>query len=149
MVCGTIPGLSDVTAYPFFCNLPDDDVHLSAGSPLLALGACGLVGALGQGCTETVGAPDAGRAITPGLMVTPNPGRGGVRFAWSNASKPEALEVFDVTGSRRWSAPIVEGASGLQWPAIDREGRRLPAGVYYARLMGKGTSATARFVLVE
>jgi hypothetical protein len=49
-VSGTGPGATDMSLEPGFCSLSEDDVHLSAGSPLLDLEGCGLSGALGQGC---------------------------------------------------------------------------------------------------
>jgi hypothetical protein len=148
VVYGTIPGISDVTVYPFFCDLSRDDVYLSAGSPLLNLGACGLIGALGEGCTEAVGVPPALEPGVHAFTASPNPSGGIVRFSWASSARPEKLEVIDGTGARRWSAANQPGASALAWPGLDSAGRRLPAGVYYARLTSKSTSATARFVLV-
>jgi parallel beta-helix repeat protein len=149
MVSGALPGLTDISAHPLFCDLLSDDVHLSAGSPLLSLGACGLVGALGEGCTDPVGVPPSSEMVVRAFTVSPNPSRGAVHFSWASSDRPERLDVYDVTGARRWSSSITEGASTLQWPSIDREGARLPAGIYYARLTSRGTSAIARFVLVQ
>ena len=148
-VSGASPGISDVSVNPFFCDLDADDVHLSAGSPLLSLGSCGRVGALGQGCLVAVGVPPD---LEPGIRafsVSPNPSRGAVQFTWAGATRPEWVDIYDVTGARRWGAATEPGTSALAWPGTDSSGRRLPAGVYYARLTGKGTSATTRVVLVQ
>ena len=55
-VTGTPVGATDVSLNPLFCDLPNDIVSLSAGSPLVSLAGCGLVGALGVGCTAAVSA---------------------------------------------------------------------------------------------
>jgi hypothetical protein len=144
MISGAVPGLTDVSTAPLFCDLNSDDVRLSAGSPLLNLGACGRVGALGQGCLEPIGNPGIGA-----FTVSPNPSRGVVQFAWTGSAWPKSVDVYDVTGARRWGQHIEPGASTLVWPGTDMAGRRLPAGVYYARLTGRGVSANARFVLVQ
>jgi hypothetical protein len=148
-VSGALPGISDVSVYPFFCNLPADDVHLSAGSPLLGLGFCGRVGALGQGCLVAVGVPPEREPGIRAFTVSPNPSRGEVQLAWAGAARPEWVDVYDVTGARRWGQPIEPGASQLSWAGTDQGGRRLAAGVYYARLTGRGVSANARIVLVQ
>jgi hypothetical protein len=146
---GTPPGETDLAVDPFFCDLSKNDVHLSAGSPLLDASGCGLIGALGQGCLAQAGVSPPGETLVRAFTVSPNPSRGVVHFSWASADRPERVEVYDVTGARRWSSPITAGASSLQWPSTDREGTRLPAGIYYARLTSTGTATIARFVLVQ
>ena len=141
---GTLPGPTDSSMAPLFCDFTMDDVHLSAGSALLDASGCGLIGALGRGCSVPVG-----ESLVRALTASPNPSRGSVRFSWPISPRPDRLEVLDVTGARRWSAPIAGWICTLRWPGVDRDGTRLAAGVYYARLMGNGASATARFVLVQ
>ena len=149
VVAGTVPGVTDVSAHPLFCNLQEDDVQLSAGSPLLNLGACGLVGALGQGCTQAVDVPVVKPSARTTLVASPNPGRGAIRFSWSGEAEPEWLDVYDVTGARRWRARLGLGADALAWPGTDLQGRVLPAGAYYARLTGRNGSAGTTFVLIK
>ena len=146
---GTLPGPTDLAVDPLFCGPNPDDVHLSAGSPLLDAQGCGQIGALGQGCLVPAGVASPSESLARAFTASPNPSRGAVLFSWPGSVQPERVEVFDVTGSRRWSALITAGTSSLQWRIIDHEGRRLPAGVYYARLLGKGVSVTARFVFVQ
>jgi parallel beta-helix repeat protein len=146
---GVLPGPTDLAVDPLFCDLSADDVHLSAGSPLLDASGCGLIGALGQGCLGPAGVSPPSESLVRAFTVSPNPSRGAVHFSWASSDRPERLDVYDVTGARRWSSSITAGASALQWPSIDREGAQLPAGIYYARLTSRGTSATARFVLVQ
>ncbi len=50
---GISPSATDLAIDPDFCNLTENDAHLIAGSPLLDAVGCGLIGALGQGCTTT------------------------------------------------------------------------------------------------
>jgi hypothetical protein len=47
---GTLPGPTDLAVDPLFCDQGQNDVHLSAGSPLLGASDCGPIGVLGQGC---------------------------------------------------------------------------------------------------
>ncbi len=49
-ISGAEPSASDLAVDPLFCDAARDDVHLSAGSPLLDAPTCGLIGALGRGC---------------------------------------------------------------------------------------------------
>jgi hypothetical protein len=146
---GTPVGLTDLAVDPLFCDPGADDVRLSAGSPLLDASGCGVIGALGQGCLALAAVTPSSESLVPAFTASPNPSRGAVQFSWASSDRPDRVEVFDVTGARLWSSPITEGASVLQWPSIGREGTRLPAGIYYARLTSKGTSATARFVLFQ
>ena len=148
-VSGTSPGSSDVSIDPLFCDLAHDNLHLSAESPLLSLGACGLIGALGQGCLVAVGVAPEQELGIHAFTVSPNPNRGEVQFAWAGAARPEWVDVYDVTGARRWGVAVEPGASTLAWRVTDSAGRRLPAGVYYARLTGRSMSASTRFVLVQ
>ena len=90
--------------------------------------------------------------LEPGIRAftaSPNPTRGEVQFAWAGSARPEWVDVYDVTGAHRWGQAIEPGASRLTWTGTDQEGRRLAAGVYYARLTGRGTSETARVIFVK
>ena len=149
MTHGVAPGVTDVSLNPLFCDLQKDDAHLSAGSPLLALGDCGLVGALGQGCVRPKHVYLAAELPVQAFSISPNPSHGAVQFSWPGSARPEWVDVYDVTGAHRWGAAIESGRSVLAWTGTDQGGRRLPAGIYYARLTGRGISQTARLVLVQ
>ena len=56
-VTGTPVGATDVSLNPLFCDLPNDIVSLSAGSPPVSLAGCGQVGAQGVGCTAAASVP--------------------------------------------------------------------------------------------
>ena len=45
---------SDLALDPLFCDVAQGDVHLSAGSPLLASAGCDTIGALGEGCDAPI-----------------------------------------------------------------------------------------------
>ncbi len=148
-VSGTNPGETDKYDYPLFCDLAQDDASLSAVSPLLDSADCGLIGALGQGCTEPAAVPPPAATLAPmSFTAMPNPAKGAVWFAWPGTNGAGRMEVYDVTGAVRWSRDLDGGLASLSWDAKDHQGQRLPAGVYYARLNSAGTVATARFVLV-
>ena len=72
---GALPGPADLAVDPLFCDASADDVHLSAGSPLLDASGCGLIGALRQGCA---GVP------TPALLslVSVEAGADGIKLTW-------------------------------------------------------------------
>jgi len=53
-VAGVAPGTTDLTVDPGFCDISQDDTHLSAGSPLLASSGCDTIGALGRGCDAPI-----------------------------------------------------------------------------------------------
>jgi hypothetical protein len=144
---GVAPGPTDLAVDPQFCNLAQDDVHLSAASPLLDAVGCGQIGALGEGCSVAV---SLGPAETDGefrLDIHPRPTRGGVTFAWTNSMEPTHIEVFDVTGARRWAMTAAPGAARMDWGLEDAAGRRLPPGVYLARLKQGGKVVSDKLVL--
>jgi hypothetical protein len=152
-VAGTVSpgsaGATDVAVNPLFCDLPADDVTLSAGSPLLALaGSCGPIGALGVGCASALDVPGA-RSGPTGLSASPSPARAGVRFAFGPLAQPGRIDVFDVRGARRWGADVPAGAAALEWDGAGDDGSPLPAGVYFARVLFQGCVLDARVVLVR
>ncbi len=51
---GRTPSSQDLALDPVFCDTPNGDFHLAAGSPLLTQSVCGVIGALGTGCRDTV-----------------------------------------------------------------------------------------------
>ena len=139
-VTGAPIGATDVSLNPLFCDLPNDIVSLSAGSPLVSLAGCGRVGALGVGCTAAVSVPGVGAATLGHLRIAPQPSRGATRFTWSPVAGPVELALYDVTGARRWSRAFPAGVSEHVWTGVGDDGAALPAGVYFARL----TQGTAR-----
>jgi hypothetical protein len=66
-----LPGATDVSVDPLFCDLPNKDVRLRSDSPLLG-GACGTIGAHDVGCdasTEVLVALFAAEASDEGVRI--------------------------------------------------------------------------------
>lgn len=148
---GTLPGPTDLAVDPLFCDPGQDDVYLHADSPLLPQGDCGLVGALGQGCSATwadVPVPDGDDPLTFTLdPVHPNPSRGGaltVRFSLSTDA-PARLELLDVAGRRIASHEVGAGQHTLDLGA----GRRLAPGLYLVRLTQGANTRTTRVAVLR
>jgi hypothetical protein len=76
-VSGIATTSTDLTLDPLFCDVTQDDVHLSTGSPLMNAAGCGQIGALGQGCV----APIVSRLTTFTAIVTIE----GVELRWQVA----------------------------------------------------------------
>jgi hypothetical protein len=118
---GTLPGVTDLAMDPLFCGLDEDNVQLSAGSPLLDASGCGLIGALGQGCVD---------GSTPVLisLASADVTADGVKLAWfMGGSESGVATVYrspvggewtrigevtaDGTGYLRYTDPIVATAT--------------------------------------
>src|SRR6185503_9416392 len=110
-VVGATPGPTDLFLSPFFCDLHSGHVNLSPASLLLAAGDCGLIGALGQGCGTTTAVEPAAAAPPETFRVWPVPSRGTVGFSIPPSTSAADIEVFDVTGARRWHSSLAAGAS--------------------------------------
>jgi hypothetical protein len=100
--------------------------------------------------TAALGAsPPHGEANPFRLSVAPNPASGPLRVEWSGAVGPVRLEVFDARGRRVGRG---EGGAAGAWSmaAMGREGRPLPAGVYYVHARdSQGQRMVERAVIVR
>ena len=81
----------------------------------------------------------------PGFHISPNPSASSVLFSVSSApSGPVEFRVFDLAG-RMVASNVSAGSSASRswsWDGHDASGKRLPAGVYWARVqVGSGASA--------
>jgi len=121
-----------------------------------AVGTAGAVayGALAPLSTCTVGLwdpPGSASAVT--LDVYPQPANRSTTVSFRLPSESDAaLEVFDVTGAR--VRTLVAGRTGAgaheqQWDLCDDAGRRVGAGLYFARLAVGGGSRTCRITVVK
>jgi hypothetical protein len=80
----------------------------------------------------------------------PVPARGAIAFEIPPSAGATTVEVFDVTGARRWQADLPTGATRIEWDRHDGNGRTAASGVYFARLRRGGLeSAAVRLVLAE
>lgn len=143
---GVSPGGLDVAVDPLFCFLTRNNVYLSSGSPVLSLAHCGLVGALGQGCTSPVGVADDA-SVAPRFTARPNPAGASVDFEWPADSQPSRIEVFDLAGAVRFHAELPGGTRSLRWNGRDTDGRELPRGVYFVRRSWGAQRQQTRVVL--
>jgi hypothetical protein len=94
---GTLPGPTDLVVDPLFCDVGQDDVHLSDGSALLSQGDCGMVGALGQGCVDVP---------TPALLslVGVEEGADGIKLTWlAGGSKGAVATVYRSPVGGEWT----------------------------------------------
>jgi parallel beta-helix repeat protein len=149
-VVGAEVDSTNLSVHPLFCDLNAGDVHLSASSPLLAAGNCGLIGALGQGCGGIASVEHAPTGVDAGFRAWPVPSRGAVAFSLPASTEPTEIEVFDVTGARRWQSAIPGGVAAAHWDRREGSGGTAPPGVYVARLSRAGAEvARARVVITE
>lgn len=143
---GIVPGPTDVSVNPAFCDLTADDVRLASTSPLLSVPGCGPIGAEGVGCATPVSAPPAADA-RPRLSARPVPAGGSVEFSWAADGESSVVEVFDVSGARLRRAEVPPLATGWTWSGGDDAGRRLSPGVYFVRRTCGARSELIRVVL--
>ncbi|MEO0070475.1 MAG: hypothetical protein ABIK39_00060 [candidate division WOR-3 bacterium] len=57
------------------------------------------------------------------------------------------LEIYDITGEK--VRALKPSGSGLVWDFTDNSGRRVPAGLYFIRLLGKGVNGVHKLLLLE
>ena len=152
------PGLTDISADPLICNWLIEDFFLASNSPCLPAhsGNCGLIGARGEGCNQTIGVDEGPTdSHKPSLIRVHDflPGAV-VFFVQSEAGKEEQegqLEIFDVQGRLVHRLPIVIGPTGktYKWEGTDRRGTQASRGVYFARAGTKSSATAISFVFLE
>jgi flagellar hook assembly protein FlgD len=99
------------------------------------------------------GVEDAAQAASLKLTTTPNPSTGQVmiRYALPKATMV-TIEVFDAGGGlvRRFDeGRRPAGAFSVSWDGRDDNGRDLPTGVYFARIVTGQGSAMGRAVIAR
>jgi hypothetical protein len=78
------------------------------------------------------------------LSIWPNPASGAVRLEWSGvAGRAPRADVLALNGRRVRALGAVGAAT---WDGRDDGGRRVPAGVYWARVSSGGESVTRKLV---
>jgi len=121
----------------FSCALPPTSLTFDAASAQV-------------GAAPPQGADAAEFAFAP---VAPNPARGAARFAFTlQRGAHVRLELLDAQGRRvrtladgAWAA----GEGSVAWDLADDGGRRVPPGLYLARLDAGGGSATRRVIVIR
>ena len=86
-----------------------------------------------------------------GVRVEPNPSRGGVSFVLDDlVTDVTGIEVLDVHGRvvRRLHPPMSAAGTPPTWDGFDTRGRRVPPGIYLARISRGPRVQSARIVLL-
>jgi len=135
-VVGVPPGPNGLSVDPMFCNAAGGDAHLTVGSPLIDAPGCGQIGALGVGCGQNAAVQPIRTLPEVRFEARPVPARGVVQFAIPPAAQARRVEIYDVTGARRWEGSVPANSSHLEWDGRDSNSRPAAPGVYYGRLTG-------------
>ena len=95
-------------------------------------------------CDEAAGQPFS-------LMAYPNPAPGSMRFGFVTPTRVDVdLAIYDLQGRRARTLlrnALDPGVHSVNWNGADDRGRRLPDGVYFARLLSPTGNRTVRLVL--
>jgi hypothetical protein len=145
MVGGAWPGShqAGVTYGSFTVSITNGVIGLHSGLPSAQIqsGINGIqVRALSGAAVGDAGAPAAGAQV----WVIPNPASGPQTFVISNARQAaRELAIVDPAGRIVWRSALPIAASGRQslvWDGRALGGRLVPAGTYFIRLDGHGSS---------
>jgi hypothetical protein len=145
-VQGSLPSDEDLSLDPLFCDVTQDNVHLSAGSPLLNAAGCGQIGALGQGCD----APIIARLTTFAVVPTIE----GIEVRWQVADAAPGfvswIERAEASAGP-WAKVECERASDGE-VTVEYDRTTAPARSYWYRLVATDrglTRALAEPIQVE
>jgi subtilisin family serine protease len=85
------------------------------------------------------------------LMAYPNPASEGIRFSFTSPTRAYVdLAVYDLMGRRLKalrSEDMTPGVYSATWNGDDEHGRRVPGGIYFARLTLPGGTRTIRLMV--
>jgi hypothetical protein len=108
-----------------------------------------------RGITVTGAVTDVPVEVSaPGLFLvrpSPSPASSQVTFAWyMPAAEAARLAVFDARGRLvgDWAGGLSSGMKSVSWDLHDLRGLRVPAGVYYVRLLSGAAQRVRRFVVL-
>ena len=94
---------------------------------------------------------DRAASLPTALMAYPNPARASVRFSLTTPTRAAMdLAIYDIQGRRVKTllrGPVGPGVHSADWNGDDEHGRRMPGGVYFARLLAPSVNRTLRLVL--
>ena len=88
------------------------------------------------------------------VSASPNPSRSHVRLAVAGlGGSSAAVEIYDVRGRRlrelEGGTEVAPGTRILTWDGRDEAGRRVAAGLYFARVSAGGGTTVARIVMLR
>ena len=148
------PGAStvDIVSSPH-CTFFDDGLCVNDDSTQAFPRSVTLTDAMVVVGGGPVDAPAVGANDDSSLHFQPNPTRGAGEFAFSaRGAGPARLVVVDVTGrsilTKQWDELPV-GPARFAWTGDDERGRRVPAGIYFARLEDAEGVRSARLTLLR
>ena len=85
------------------------------------------------------------------LMAYPNPATEGIRFSFTSPTAAYVdLAVYDLMGRRLKalrSESMTAGVFSARWDGDDEQGRRVPGGIYFARLTLPSGTRTIRLLV--
>ena len=85
--------------------------------------------------------------------VWPNPAVLTTAIGWrATPGEPLGFEILDARGRRvrAWHTVATEGPDGSsRWDLTDDDGRRVPPGLYFVRVIGRASQHTTRLVVLE
>jgi hypothetical protein len=145
---------------PLFCDPDFGEYALAPGSPCLPGGHpdgadCGIIGALGAGCTAPADAPGNAPIATSGSRavrsIEPNPAIDSVTFTLDSSGTANTLEVYAVTGARVRVLGASENGTArtvLSWDLRGESGARVPPGTYFVRVRGSESGQARKLVVL-
>lgn len=136
-VMGVADGSTDLGVDPLFCNADSADVRLDSLSPVLDVGGCGQIGALGVGCGVTA---------TVVQRFTAGRESEGIRVVWEVADGATASEIWlersEARSGQVWIRPRTERLMDSR-AMVELDRSALSDRRYWYRLVAlEGNSAT-------
>lgn len=154
-------GSNNFSVDPLFCNTGwmDFDYRLQVGSPCLPgspyTQACGNVRIGGEDDCGPTDVPFSAMdlPLRPTLLGAPNPCGGEATFVYELPEAAEArLLIVDAAGRcirTIQDGNLSAGRHAARWDGKDTEGRPVPGGVYFSKLIASGQQVTRGIVVVH
>jgi len=136
----TLSGLAPNTFLFIAVRARDEARNWGAGSNVLAI-------------LTPMGPARAPRGAGVAIASVAQPARPPVALAWRGAPEtpraPQYIRLYDLGGRMLRTIAVGADTAGLaQWDGRDQNGRLVPAGLYFARLISGSFHAQARVVLL-
>jgi len=133
-------------------GIPDLGIHTTGDPNPFGLVGLEIVPGIGSVATG-IGAPALVAASVLTMNALPNPSsRGTALYYELPAAGPVKLQIFDVSGRRvRTIVDATQTAGGhhVDWDALNERGRRVPTGIYFARLDLGTVTASRKLTLIR
>jgi hypothetical protein len=150
-----ISGATGIAYAVFNVNLPPVKavlytVNLTTGlaSAVGPIGCASTVQGLSAGATGVVDVPTLSAPFS--MLAIPSVTRGATRLEFAHSlADGGMLSVSDVQGRVIRSFEIRPTATGVEWDGTDAAGRRVDAGLYFARLVARDRVAMTRIAIVH